>query len=42
MQGGGVAKECIDAGVKAFPTWIIKGQLIEGEQNFAALEAAIK
>ncbi|KAK9866288.1 hypothetical protein WJX84_007719 [Apatococcus fuscideae] len=41
-NGTGVAKECIDADVKAFPTWIINGQHIEGQQTFAALEAALK
>ena len=33
---------CNAAGVKAFPTWIIKGQTFEGEQTFDQLEEALK
>ena len=32
---------CNAAGVKAFPTWVIKGQTIEGEQTFEQLEQAL-
>merc|ERR1712094_20367 len=32
---------CNAAGVKAFPTWVIKGQTFEGEQTFEQLEQAL-
>ena len=32
-------KECLDAGVRGYPTWEIKGELYPGEQSFETLSA---
>mmetsp|Transcript_15603 Transcript_15603/g.26985 ORF Transcript_15603/g.26985 Transcript_15603/m.26985 type:complete len:349 (-) Transcript_15603:233-1279(-) len=37
-QGVKVIEACDAAGVRAFPTWVINGNLVEGEQTFEALQ----
>jgi protein-disulfide isomerase len=36
-----MAPACDAAGVKAFPTWVINGQKIEGQQSLEALAALL-
>ncbi len=31
-------KACQDAGVRAFPTWVINGRVVEGELTLEAIE----
>lgn len=38
LQGIKIADACDAASVKAFPTWVIGGQNIEGELDLAQLE----
>lgn len=38
LQGVKIAPACEAAGVKAFPTWVINGNLTEGQLNLDALE----
>jgi hypothetical protein len=40
-QGTPLAPECEAAGVRAFPTWVINGQLVEGQQTLTALAAQL-
>ena len=40
-QGTQIAKACDVAGVKSFPSWVINGKLVEGEQEFDQLEALL-
>lgn len=38
LQGLPVDKACSDAGVRAFPTWVINGRNVEGELTLEALQ----
>lgn len=40
-KGASVIKACSDAEVRAFPTWKINGQTIEGEMTLEAIEEAL-
>lgn len=42
LQGVSMAKSCSDAGVRAFPTWVIGGKILEGEQTFDKLDTELK
>jgi hypothetical protein len=42
LQGVKIAPACEEAGVKAFPTWVINGTLTEGELDLNALEAMLQ
>ncbi|CAA6656045.1 unnamed protein product [Spirodela intermedia] len=39
-KGKNILKECTDVGIEGFPTWIIRGQAISGEQTLSDLAAA--
>lgn len=39
--GGKLAEACTAAGLQSFPTWIIDGQKLEGEQSLDKLEALL-
>jgi hypothetical protein len=41
LQGTKLAPACEAAGLQSFPTWVIGGQVLEGEQTFEQLEAAL-
>lgn len=41
LQGLPVDKACSDAGVRAFPTWVINGRNVEGELTLEALQAEL-
>jgi hypothetical protein len=41
LQGVKVVDACEAAGVRAFPTWVINGQTVEGELTLEALEAKL-
>ncbi|XP_077231371.1 thiol-disulfide oxidoreductase LTO1-like [Tasmannia lanceolata] len=36
-KGRKMAKECKDAGIEGFPTWVIKGKVLSGDQKFSEL-----
>jgi hypothetical protein len=38
LQGEKIAEVCETAGVRAFPTWIINGRIVEGDLSLDALE----
>lgn len=38
MKGTKMASVCTDAGIKGFPTWVLGGEILEGEQPFDVLE----
>ncbi|XP_010266932.1 PREDICTED: thiol-disulfide oxidoreductase LTO1 isoform X2 [Nelumbo nucifera] len=38
--GTKIAKACSDAGIDGFPTWVINGQVLSGEQDFQELARA--
>jgi uncharacterized membrane protein len=40
-QGSKLASACSEAGLQNFPTWIIKGEKLEGEQSFDTLEGLL-
>ncbi len=40
-QGVPMAAVCKDADLQSFPTWIIDGQKLEGEQSFAKLRSLL-
>jgi len=40
-KGVKVEAACSAAGVQAFPTWVIGGELVEGEQELTALAARL-
>ena len=41
--GTGPAPTCTAAGIQGFPSWVLPGgEVLEGEQSFEALEAALK
>jgi len=40
-RGTPPAPACVAAGVQAFPSWSVGGRLIEGEQTFDGLDAAL-
>jgi hypothetical protein len=42
LQGIRIERACDAAGVRAFPTWVIKGNVTEGEMDFAGLKAALQ
>ena len=42
LQGVKISPACEEAGVKAFPTWVINGTLTEGELDLNALEAMLQ
>ena len=41
LQGSKLAPACSEAGLQSFPTWIIKGEKVEGEQTFDTLEGLL-
>jgi hypothetical protein len=41
LQGSKLAPACSAAGLQSFPTWIIKGEKVEGEQSFDTLEGLL-
>lgn len=41
LQGVKIAPACEEAGVKAFPTWVINGSVTEGQLDLNALEAML-
>jgi 2-hydroxychromene-2-carboxylate isomerase len=41
LQGVLIEAECAEAGIKGFPSWVVGGQIYEGEQTFQQLEAAL-
>jgi Thioredoxin len=42
LQGTKLAPACSAAGLQSFPTWIINGEKVEGEQTFDRLEGLLK
>ena len=42
MQGETEAKACADAGVRAFPTWIINDKTVEGELTFDEVDKLLR
>ena len=42
LQGIRMAPACEDAGVRAFPTWVVNGRTVEGELSLEALEAELE
>ena len=42
LQGTKVIEACDAAGVRAFPTWVINGRVIEGQLTLEALEEELK
>ncbi|KAK9165022.1 hypothetical protein Scep_000213 [Stephania cephalantha] len=36
-KGTKIAKECSDVGIEGFPTWVINGKVLSGEQEFSVL-----
>ena len=41
LQGSKLAPACSAAGLQNFPTWIIKGEKLEGAQTFDTLEGLL-
>jgi hypothetical protein len=41
-QGVDVAAACKEADIKAFPTWVINGQITEGELDLEQVAAALE
>ncbi|KAK6936440.1 Vitamin K epoxide reductase [Dillenia turbinata] len=39
-KGEKIAKPCAEAGIEGFPTWVINGQVLSGEQTFLELAQA--
>ncbi|XP_043713815.1 thiol-disulfide oxidoreductase LTO1 [Telopea speciosissima] len=39
-RGTKIDKACADAGIEGFPTWVINGQVLSGEQEFSELAAS--
>ncbi len=37
-----MAPACQEAGLEGFPTWVIKGQKLVGQQSLEELEAALE
>jgi hypothetical protein len=40
-RGVGPAPACVAAGVEGFPSWVVGGERLEGEQSFDELDAAL-
>lgn len=40
-RSSGPARACVTAGIEGFPSWVIGGEKLEGEQTFEELEAAL-
>ena len=41
VQGTKIEPSCAAAGLKGFPSWVINGKQLSGEQTFEQLEAAL-
>jgi hypothetical protein len=41
QRGAAIAPACDAAGVKAFPSWVIDGKLLEGELSLGELEGEL-
>ncbi|KAH7522147.1 hypothetical protein FEM48_Zijuj07G0107500 [Ziziphus jujuba var. spinosa] len=39
-KGTKILKACADAGIEGFPTWVINGQVLSGEQELSDLAQA--
>lgn len=42
LQDTKLAPQCSAVGLQSFPTWIINGEKLEGEQSFAKLEEKLE
>ena len=40
-RGAGPAPACVAAGIEGFPSWVVGGETLEGEQSFGELDAAL-